>query len=358
MSDRDLILAKNIDNNSIVIGLHGVIGKGGEGIVYLAKSNAIDTVPFSAKKQAFNANGFASILNSLMASMMLSSRITKGGCNEKIMCLKGLIVDPSKLELPNFKTLIDSLPGIKKLIYVSDTLDKKTCIFLYEYVEGASLDKVIHGQNQEQKQKQEQKQQQSYDIKSYCKQLLEIIALIHSKTIVHLDIKPDNIMVTPNNILKLIDFGYLCRVKTPSCKRLGATFEYGAPEVYEPLDDNKKKLYSSDVFALGLTMYEVITGKRALNQKEALDFVKMKTGELDLEFTETTQIYKPLIQKMILRDWIERISANEALDMFMKITDKSNGDKSNGDKSNGGKSNGGKSNGDKRRKTIRKRRFI
>jgi len=178
------------------------------------------------------------------------------------------------------------------------------CYLLYEYIEGQDLKKRIQDP-------------EPFDVKKYCEQLLSTLVFLHGKSVVHLDIKPQNIMVTKDDDLKIVDFGFLCLTKEKSCVRPGASTEYAAPEIFLRAPD-KNHLYTSDVFALGLTMYEIISRKEGMPGKKGLNFAKTE-DELDLDFTKETEKWKPLISAMVLRDLTKRPTAKEALELFLKV---------------------------------------
>ncbi|MDQ5847903.1 MAG: serine/threonine protein kinase, partial [Pseudomonadota bacterium] len=77
--------------------------------------------------------------------------------------------------------------------------------------------------------------------------------------IVHRDIKPANIMVTKDGDVKIADFGaaFLRKSKATQTSALGSPF-YMAPEQIE----GKELTFHSDMYSLGVVMYELLTGKR------------------------------------------------------------------------------------------------
>ena len=102
------------------------------------------------------------------------------------------------------------------------------------------------------------------------KQMLEIgiqaaegLAVAHEKGVVHRDIKPENIMVRQDGITQIMDFGISKRYSTENTSRLTksgtimGTARYMSPEQIQGFDVD----YRSDIFSLGIILYELFTGK-------------------------------------------------------------------------------------------------
>lgn len=88
----------------------------------------------------------------------------------------------------------------------------------------------------------------------------EALAYAHDQDIIHRDVKPDNIMVLRNGLVKLTDFGLAAIVTERGVTQTGTvmgTFYYMSPEQArgEKLDAR------SDIFSLGATFYEMLTGQ-------------------------------------------------------------------------------------------------
>jgi eukaryotic-like serine/threonine-protein kinase len=119
-----------------------------------------------------------------------------------------------------------------------------------EYVEGTSLDDLL----------------KTYGalpvqlVVPVCVQALEGLQHAHKKNIFHRDIKPSNLMLTPDGTLKLMDFG-IAKVageqKMTQVNKIVGTVEFMAPELIE----GKTASVSSDIYAMGVTLYELVSGK-------------------------------------------------------------------------------------------------
>ncbi|WP_339743247.1 serine/threonine-protein kinase [uncultured Rubinisphaera sp.] len=87
-------------------------------------------------------------------------------------------------------------------------------------------------------------------------QMLEATAYAHSQKIIHCDIKPENMLIFPNNVLKLTDFG-IAKIAQKTVRGAGTgTVGYMAPE-----QAMGKPSFRSDVFSLGLIIYRMISGQ-------------------------------------------------------------------------------------------------
>jgi serine/threonine-protein kinase len=90
---------------------------------------------------------------------------------------------------------------------------------------------------------------------SLVEQALAGVAHAHEASVIHCDIKPDNFIVFPDNRLKLTDFGF-SKVALRTLKASGSgTVGYIAPE-----QAVGRPMFQSDVFSLGLVIYELLTG--------------------------------------------------------------------------------------------------
>ena len=93
------------------------------------------------------------------------------------------------------------------------------------------------------------------NLRLFIEQAIDALALVHRHRIVHCDIKPENFIVFPGPNLRLADFG-IARIAIRTLRASGSgTLGHMAPE--QALG---KPSFRSDVFALGLLLYRMLTG--------------------------------------------------------------------------------------------------
>ena len=117
----------------------------------------------------------------------------------------------------------------------------------------------------------------SKDFLSVALQITRALALVHRQEIVHKDIKPRNIVINPETgVAKLIDFGISSRIKreflsvTPP-EKLEGTIPYISPEQTGRM--NRAVDYRTDFYSLGVTFYEMLTGKTPFRGDDRLEVI-------------------------------------------------------------------------------------
>jgi len=136
-------------------------------------------------------------------------------------------------------------PRVRKTIKVMknrSVIRVNEVLVLLEMVDGVTLEKY--------------KTRNQIDICRIFDQAAEGLAAMHDAGFVHADIKPNNIMVTEREGVKLIDFGQSCKIGAIK-PRIQGTPDYIAPEQVKRQAITER----TDVFNLGSTIYWVLTGE-------------------------------------------------------------------------------------------------
>jgi serine/threonine-protein kinase len=99
----------------------------------------------------------------------------------------------------------------------------------------------------------------------YIMQICDALRFIHNKNILHLDIKPSNILVDSRDSIRLIDFGVSKQYKTATEKETSTTMlilSKGFASI-EQYDNEGTSIFSPcpDIYSLGATIYNILTGK-------------------------------------------------------------------------------------------------
>ncbi|MDL1894448.1 PEGA domain-containing protein, partial [Sphingobacteriales bacterium CHB3] len=270
------IIGKTIDNYEIT----GILGKGGMGVVYKAKDMTLDRD---------------------VALKMMDANFAR---DEEF--------------LKRFKSEAKALAKLQNSNIVSVFALRETEIgfaLVMEFVEGNTLaDRIrLNGALPLNK------------TLPIFKQLLTALDHAHRLGIIHRDIKPGNVMLTPQDVVKVTDFG-LAKIQQVSSATVtmgtGGTLYYMSPEQIRGLANVDAR---GDVYSLGMTLYETVTGRVPFGNN-ATDFdirqmiVEGKIPPADKFNPSLPKEVVKAISKSLEKDPAKRFqSAAEMWDMLSRV---------------------------------------
>ncbi|NXW54288.1 M3K19 kinase, partial [Eurystomus gularis] len=207
--------------------------------------------------------------------------------------------------------LLKTLKHVNIVTYLGTCLEDNILSIFMEFVPGGSISSIINrfGPLPE------------IVLRKYTKQILQGVAYLHDNCVVHRDIKGNNIMLMPNGIVKLIDFGCARRLAWASLsgtqsemlKSVHGTPYWMAPEVINESGYGRK----SDIWSIGCTVFEMATGKPPLASMDriaAMFYIGAHRGlmpSLPDRFSGTASDF---VHACLTRDQHDRPSALQLLD--------------------------------------------
>ena len=236
-----------LNGNQYNYKIEKVLGQGTFGITYLAK------VSLQGQLGQLDINVHVTIkeffmkeINGREGTSVTASSTGKGGLfydyKQKFAReAKNL----SKLKHPNIVNVMDYFEA------------NNTCYYVMEYLSGGDLDTLIEkrgGLSEE-------------ETIRFTRQIGAALSFMHQNKMLHLDLKPKNVMLNTDNDAILIDFGLSKQYDSTGEPESSTTVGRGTPG-YAPLEqanyqDGHGFPVTMDVYALGATMYKMLTGVRA-----------------------------------------------------------------------------------------------
>ena len=173
-----------------------------------------------------------------------------------------------------------------------------TAFAVTELLEGETLRGKIDGAAVSQK--------QAID---WCLQIVKGLSAAHGKGVIHRDLKPDNVFVTRDGHVKILDFGLAKREEVTPEEQTSAptgsghtapgtvmgTMGYMSPEQLRGLPVDQR----SDIFSFGAILYELLSGRKAFKRDTATDTIVAVLKEEPPDLTQTGRNISPALDHIV-----------------------------------------------------------
>lgn len=212
--------------------------------------------------------------------------IVKSSLDDKIY-IKKILEAQNHHIYEKMKTLsISNVPRIYEIINLDDKL-----IVIEEYINGRSLKEILA----------ESKTIPKAKVIEYTLALIDIIEELHaaSPPIIHKDIKPSNIMINNDGILKLIDFDIsrIYRSDKSTDTHILGTVGYAAPEHFGFNQTDAR----TDIYSLGVTMNMMLVGKLPIEELHKGDLSKIISKCIEIDpnkrYQDVNELKNELLKK-------------------------------------------------------------
>ena len=130
-----------------------------------------------------------------------------------------------------------------------------------------------------------------------ARQLCAGLAAAHDKGVLHRDLKPANVMIDGRGKVRLLDFGLAAIIADSASQGLAGTPAYMAPELF----DRRPPTIQSDIYALGLVLYEMFTGRPAFQAATVGDLARLHHESMPTSLSRILTDADPVVERVIQR---------------------------------------------------------
>jgi serine/threonine-protein kinase len=171
-------------------------------------------------------------------------------------------------------------------------LDAENRLFIVmEYVPGTDLKNLMHSHGR-------------FTLDGAISLIIQACAGVgyaHRAGLVHCDIKPQNMLITPDNRLKVVDFG-IARAQASIHPDEKTEVVWGSPLYFSPEQAaGKAPSPASDVYSLGVVMYEMLTGQLPFNSSSSTELARMHRQKMPTSPSTLNPNIPPALEQIMLK---------------------------------------------------------
>ena len=195
---------------------------------------------------------------------------------------------------------------------VRDIRKAELPFIVMEFIDGSDLKSII---------KNRETPFELDEFYSIAMQVVDGLALAHSKHIVHRDIKPENLLLTKDGIPKIIDFG-LVKFKENSSEITATGAMMGTPKYMSPeqIKGEADVGAQTDIFSIGMVFYEMLSLKYPFPKDAVFQRVFMEPMPLRPHNPKVTAQLESIILKCMQRHAVERFENAQELKSMLEIS--------------------------------------
>lgn len=203
----------------------------------------------------------------------------------------------------------------KHLVRVHDLFDENgTIYYVMDYIDGENLNERL---------KRTGRPMTEAEVKEILPQILDALKAVHKEGFCHLDIKPSNIMLDKDGIIKLIDFGASKQLGSNGALTTNASTAFAQTPGFAPREQTEQNLNKigpwTDIYALGATLYNLLT-KKLPPLPTDIDDDMTEDKHLALPMPNVSEKMKQLVLSMMRTNRLQRPQSVNDIDLEASST--------------------------------------